>query len=207
MENNSPDLIQERMQETRNSLTDKVAMLEDHVMGTVQTATDAVQSTVEAVKDTMQGVKSSVEETVSTVASTVRDTFDISAHVRENPWLALGIAVASGFAAGRVIFPGNKKLGERMRVKFEEPPPPMTPVAGQYRPARERTPSWFDRLMDRAGDELVALGESAMQKAMAALKQSVDEGVPRLISEVEHRITGHNGHGNGLHGKEAEMRN
>ena len=46
MENNeSPELIEQRMQETRNSLTEKVAMLEDHVVGTVQTATSAVKDT------------------------------------------------------------------------------------------------------------------------------------------------------------------
>ena len=97
MENDtSPDVIQKRMQRTRNSLTDKVAQLEEHVMGTVQTATDAVQSTVEAVKGTVQDVRSTVEETVSNVSDTVRSTFDLSSHVRENPWLSMGVATHIG---------------------------------------------------------------------------------------------------------------
>jgi len=190
----SPELIQERMQRTRDSLTDKVAQLEEQVIGTVQTATDAMQSTVDTVKDTVDDVRSSVAETVSTVKETVRQTFDVSSHVRERPWLMLGAAVATGFVTSRVVFGHRAKSetrsGEReaesTRSRFVSEPSNFNPPAA---PA-SKAPSWYDRLMTRVGDELYNLGETAMNQAIEALRTSTNEGVPRLISEVEHLITG-----------------
>ena len=200
MENNdSPELIQERMLQTRNALTDKVVKLEEQVLGTMQTATDAVQSTVETVKDTVDNVRLTMEDTMSSVKETVRQTFDISGHVQERPWLMLGAAVATGFAMGRFAFgrsgPSHKPVEAAAPPLFREPPPAPQPVA-----ATPREPSWLDKLMTRAGNELYKLGEQAMEQAMDSLKHTVHEGVPKLMSEVEDRIVGavHSPrHGNG----------
>lgn len=187
MENDSPEVIQERMQRTRNSLTDKVAQLEEQVMGTVQTATDAVQSTVDAVKETVDEVRSSVQDSVMTVTDTVKKTFDVSTHVRDNPWAAVGISIAAGFLTGRFVF-GRTERGTEHGApvsRFAGPSLPSTPVASP-----PSDPSWLDRLVSRAGDELFNLGEQALNQTIDALRQTVDQGVPRLISEVEHRLTG-----------------
>jgi len=191
---NSPEVIREQMQQTRNSLTEKVEKLEEQVIGTMQTATDAVQNTVDTVKDTVDNVRSSVEETVCTVKETVRETFDISSHVRERPWVAVGAAVATGFVVGHFVF-GRSGRREEAPRRFTEPPPSPARFTSD---AASQEPSWFSKLMNKAGDELYRLGESAMNQAIASLRTTVSEGVPRLISEVEERITGEShGHGNG----------
>ena len=46
----TPEQIQAEMNQTRESLTDKVAALENQVVGTVQTAADTLTGTVASVK-------------------------------------------------------------------------------------------------------------------------------------------------------------
>jgi len=181
MENNdSPELIEKRMQETRNSLTEKVSILENQVMDTVQTATSAVQTTVDTVKDTVENVKATVEETVCSVKDTVRQTFDFSGHVREQPWAMVGGAVAAGWLAGYFIGRGKERRSETEYRPFTAAPEPVR---------QERSePSWFDKLVARAGDELRKLGESALDQATQSLHQAVNQSVPRLMHEVEDRL-------------------
>ncbi len=45
MDRESPDVIAQEMEETRSSLTGKVAALETHVVDTLQNATEAVSTT------------------------------------------------------------------------------------------------------------------------------------------------------------------
>src|SRR5438270_4131823 len=110
------------MHETRQSLADKVAALENQVVGTVQSAASAVQDTVESVKSAVQDTVCSVKETVGDVKDTVQDSvssvsegvmsaFDIRRHVDENPWLMLGGAAAAGFVTGLLVFREEKGMG------------------------------------------------------------------------------------------------
>jgi len=187
--NASPDVIQQQMMETRTSLSEKVTQLEEQVMGTVQSATDAMQTTVEKVKDSVKDVTSSVEESVTSMRDTVRQTFDISSHVRERPWLALGAAVVTGFVTGRLLSGDSPTEDEAPRSRFAamETPPARAAFA---EPAK---PGWIDKILERANEELSSLGDSVMTQLIAALRTGVEDGVPKLIGEVEHRITG-NGH-------------
>src|SRR2546421_7432883 len=103
------------MHQTRQSLADKVAALENQVVGTVQSATCAVQETVEsvtsAVQDTVCTVKETVEGSVSSVSEGVMHAFDIRHHVDQNPWLMVGGAAAAGFVTGLLVFRENKGVG------------------------------------------------------------------------------------------------
>jgi hypothetical protein len=54
MDRESTELIKQDMNETRQSLTDKVAALEQHVVGTLHDATSAVQETVCTVKTALK---------------------------------------------------------------------------------------------------------------------------------------------------------
>src|SRR5262245_65948816 len=74
MDRESPELIEREMEETRESLTEKVALLEDKVVGQIHAATDTVHGTVESVQDTVQTVKAAVQDTVQCVAGTVKNS-------------------------------------------------------------------------------------------------------------------------------------
>jgi len=186
--NESPELIEQRMRETRNALTEKVAMLEEQVVDTVHSATSAVQNTVETVKDTVDNVRTAMQETVCTVKDTVRQTFDVSSHVREHPWGMVGGAAAAGFLTGLFAFGRREESSSASGYRSYASAPPQS-HAESYRstPSTSSGPSWIDRLMERAGDELYKLGESALNQALTALQQSVHQNVPRLIEDVQNR--------------------
>src|SRR4051812_19318592 len=115
MDRESPELIEREMEQTRESLTEKVALLENKVVGQIQQATDTVQGTMDSVQDTVQSVKSAVAGTVQNVTDTVKDsvrsladglkeTFDVRRQVQENPLAMVGGATVAGLVTGLLVF-------------------------------------------------------------------------------------------------------
>ena len=118
---NETEVIRERMEETRNDLSDKLEQLEKQVVGTVQDATsavsdavqsardvvdsvkDSVEGTVESVKGAVEGTVDSVNQTVQDTVQSVKDTFDLPRQMDRHPWLMVGGAVAVGFVAGKLL--------------------------------------------------------------------------------------------------------
>jgi ElaB/YqjD/DUF883 family membrane-anchored ribosome-binding protein len=110
------EMIREEMERKRASLADKLGALESQVLGTVQSATDAVgdaKEVVTSIKDTVSETAEAVKETVSDTVQSVAQAFNVSRHVQNHPWAALGCAVATGFAGGLL-------LGGRSREEEEE---------------------------------------------------------------------------------------
>jgi ElaB/YqjD/DUF883 family membrane-anchored ribosome-binding protein len=95
------ELIRQKMEHTRESLTDKLETLEDKLLSSVHQATSAVTETV-----------ASVKETVSESVESVKDAVDIPAHVDRHPWLALGGSVLCGYMLGN-MFGGAKESRQR----------------------------------------------------------------------------------------------
>jgi ElaB/YqjD/DUF883 family membrane-anchored ribosome-binding protein len=114
---NETEVIREKMEATRNDLSDKLEKLEKQVVGTVQEATSTVadavhgaKEVVDTVKDTVEGAVEGVKDTMDAVKGTVagaaegvRDAFDLPAHMDRHPWLMMGGAVAVGFVAGKLL--------------------------------------------------------------------------------------------------------
>src|SRR5471030_2620453 len=93
------ELIEQRMQQTRASLTEKLETLEQKVVGTVEEAATVASDTVASIKDTVNAVNSSVKDGVETV----KDWCDVKAHVQQHPWLVVGGCVASGYCLGVLL--------------------------------------------------------------------------------------------------------
>jgi len=113
-----PEVIEREMEQTRESLVEKVAALEQQVVGTLQTATSTVKDTVDSVKDTVssvreavtgtvESVKDKVEHSVETVSDTMKDAFDFRTHIRNSPWACIGAATFAGFGVGLLL--GNNR--------------------------------------------------------------------------------------------------
>ena len=174
MEDESPELIEQRMQDTRQSLTDKVSALEEQVVGTIQSATTAVNETVE-------NVKTAVSDTVNTVTDTVKQSLDVTAQVRENPIVAVGSALAVGFVAGLMLFRSRTSAAASS---------PSAPAAPAYQPARAAeptrplAPSIWDAVLTRVGQELFKVGERAVESASASIQQTVNDQIPKLIENL-----------------------
>src|SRR4051812_40494156 len=98
------------MADTRESITEKVSLLENQVLGTVHAVTDTVGAVKEAITAAPAAVSDTVKQTVQAVRDTVKDTvdsvkrtvgsFSVTECVRKNPWAAVGTTGAAGFLAG-----------------------------------------------------------------------------------------------------------
>lgn len=199
MADESPELIEKEMEQTRQSLTEKVAALENTVVGTIQTAASTVQETVQTVKDAMQDTVSSVKETVTdsveSVSEGIKQTFDLTTHVREHPWLMVGGAAVAGFVTGllafrpKSIYAEGLASGHAHRVQPTSHSP-YTGTQASYAAAPERSeprkPGWVDDLWEMFGREAKKIGEQALTALAATAKQSIEQGVPKLFDNLTH---------------------
>jgi len=202
MDSESPQVIEQQMEETRQSLTEKVAAVENQVVGTLQTGTQAVQDTVATVKsvveETVSSVRESVQESVAAVKDTVQDsvtavtdnvkeTFDVTQHVQNHPYAMLGGAMVAGLVTGLVVF----KMTER-RTAAPAPlayPPDFDAPQGSYpvmQPAKQHSgPGILDEMLAMAGIEAKELAREAVNQASQAVRQHV---LPSLMQWVTQSI-------------------
>jgi ElaB/YqjD/DUF883 family membrane-anchored ribosome-binding protein len=176
----SPEVIEKEMQTTRESLTEKVSLLEQQVVGTLQTSTTAVQDTVQSV----QSVTGTVKDSVSSLTDGLRDALDVRRHVRENPWACVGGAAALGFVTGMLVFRRESSMASAMSSAAYTPATGYQPAA----PAPTR-PSWLGELFEMAGQEVKKIAQEALTRGTAQLKASVQEQVPKLIETAVSRVT------------------
>jgi ElaB/YqjD/DUF883 family membrane-anchored ribosome-binding protein len=187
MDRESPELIEREMEQTRESLTEKVSLLEEKVVGQIHAATDTVQDTVESVQETVHSVKSAVVDTVESVSHTIKDTvqsmasslregLDVTGQVERYPWGMVGGAATAGFVTGLVIFRSRRPNASRL--------PTYTPVAAAAPPAVSHRPKWLDDLLAAAMGEVKKIAEQAIATASASLKQTVQSGIPKLIDGI-----------------------
>jgi len=92
------ELIRQQMTEKRAELAEKLETLEHKVAGVLGGAQESVTETVETVKE-------NVQETVAEV----KHALDLTAYVREHPWLAIGGAVLVGYLTHEFIARGGLK--------------------------------------------------------------------------------------------------
>lgn len=186
MDREQPEVIERQMEETRESLTEKVSLLEQRVVGQIQSATDAVQDTVQCVKsavqETVQSVTGTVTHSVQSLTDGVKEVLDVRKHTRENPWAMVGGATAAGFVTGLLLFrrePLGRSLPASAPMPFTSEPAPH-PAA----PAASRRPAWLNDLFETAGQHVRKLAEEVLATATASLRQSVQTGIPKLIDRA-----------------------
>ena len=171
----TPEQIQQEMSQTREALTEKVAALENQVVGTVQTAADTLTGTVESVKSLITtapgAVGDSVKQAAAAVSETMKKTFDISGHVREHPWASVGISALCGCMTGWLI----SSIGKAASA------PAASLAATPRESAAPREPGVFDELLSMVGRKLREAAEGVIDSASAALNKNVREGVPKLV--------------------------
>ncbi len=208
----SPDLIEREMEQTRESLTQKVAALENQVLGTIQTATNTLTDTVQTVKETVStapaAVRETVQETVAAVKDSVAETFtqvrdsvasfNMSECVRDRPFAALGTSVAAGFVTGLCLFGGRRPIMARGTLApagnghaGAVPKSVFSPAATSHveSPHADSPPGLFAGLVGMVGGELQQLARQALSTAVASLKESVNHRVPGLVDGAVQNVT------------------
>jgi len=196
MPDESTDVIEQQMQETRDSLTQKVTALEDSVVGNLQSASETVHNIIDSVKTV-------VPDALADVKDQMKSTLDVSKHTREKPWGMVGGAVAVGFITGLILFRKREQKAPRPLTSFV---PPVDAPSTPSKPAK--LPAWLeqivDRLTDKVGDEVRKLGDVALASASSALQQTVEQAIPKLLGnamgETDTANTmPHGAHRNGYH--------
>lgn len=218
----TPDQIEREMTQTRESITEKVAMLETQVMGNINSLTGTVESVKEAVTETVQSVKEAVvgapsavsdtvKQTLTSVGDTVKDTFgsfSVSEKVRANPWAALGTSAGVGFVVGLLLPTARSR--PLMARGHDEPASggrvgtAHTAYQG-FAPARDDRPAepgLFGGLWAMVGQEVKQLAKEALDTALASAKQAVQTKVPHAVDTAVQGLTDRvasaaNGLGNG----------
>lgn len=171
MDHETPDVIEAKLADTRQSLTEKVSALEETVVGTVQSATTAVADTVQTVKD-------AVGDTVGVVKENVTNALDISRHVRENPLIALGVAGFAGFLSGTML---RRTVPSAVLAPSTLTPSLVPREATSPRPAAWAVGSTF---LARIEEELLKLSEHTIERISSELHRAVDDGVPRAVDKL-----------------------
>jgi len=195
-------LIQQQMEETRASLSNKLDALETHVAETVQTATDvvqtatdAVQSTKEAVAETVETVKDSVGEIRERVGDTVRSVasfFDINRQAEERPWVVVGGAIGLGCLAGWYLT--SAKQAKKAPAHSPAPAqtfaevPPMLQAAPT--PPQPEKPGWISKEVGRIRGLAIGLAMGAVRDLV---KQSFPNAFAGRVAEEVDKLTPHFG--------------
>jgi len=189
----TPDEIAREMEQTRESITEKVAALENQVVGTVQTAANTLTSTVEAVKSLVnhapEAVTDTVKQAAEAVSETMAKTFDITAHVQKRPLAAVGVSAALGFVAGYLFGGGRQSLGMSRDLAPAYSAPTHSPAVPQAAAATPREPGIVDQLMGMVGSHVRELAQTAINSLSTAVKENIETGVPKLVGEAASHLT------------------
>jgi len=198
MDRKSPELIEQDMHETRQALTDKVAALEQQVVGTIHGATSAVQETVQSVKsaveETVCSVKDRVKESVSTVqesvataSANVKATLDVPEHIRHRPWAAVAGATVVGVIAGYALSRNENKPKIQSAHRTtgtgngQTPRPPVFSAPAQPGTIK---PGFFDEIIERVRNEVKQLSEAAITALSQSLQQNLHQGINQVVQNV-----------------------
>lgn len=205
----SPDQLEQEMTQTRESIAEKVALLESQVMGNIQSLTGTVESVKEAVADTVTSVRQavvdapsavtdSVKQTLASVGDTVKETvssFSLSGCVRTYPLAALATSAAGGFLTGLLL----PKAGARpLMARGHDAPAAGGRVGTAHtayqgfadtRPARAAEPGLFGSLWGMVGGEVRQLAEQALKTAVASLEDAIRHKVPQVVDTTIQGLT------------------
>jgi len=178
----TPEEIEREMLHTRESLTEKVEALEHEVAGTVHAVKSFVTAAPEAVSDT-------VKQAAAAVSESVKETFDITAHVRRHPLAAVGASAMLGCLVSFLVFrDSGRGTSSRMtsamaEASVERPP---APPAARAEPSQ---PGVLDEVFAMLGDRAKELARTALESVSAAVKESIQTQVPRLVNDASARLT------------------
>lgn len=186
----TPEEIQNEMLQTRESLTEKVEALEQQVVGTVEAVKSFVTTAPETVSDT-------VKQAAAAVSESVKETFDITGHIRRHPLVAVGTAALVGCTLSWLLSRKRESdLSHRMSSAAADSPigrPAEAPIAppqpaAAAAPAAPEKPGLFDELFEMLGDKAKQLLREGLETASAALKESIQTQVPRLVNDMSARL-------------------
>ena len=185
MPSESPEVIEQRLRESRRHLSDRVADLGREVTNTVHETTDTVRSTMhslhDGVNDTFATLNGGVNDTIRSVVGTTTDAIDVRPQIRANPLACVGGAFAAGLVAGLLV---TRQAGAHSMGSHQSFAGSPNSFGGTARP-----PSWIDGLLDQVASEVKRVAGEVMTMAGDHAKQSVSTGMPGLMNGLLSRVS------------------
>lgn len=184
----TPEQIGRDMEVTRESIGEKVAALENQVLGTIQTATDTVTDTVQAVKEAVTTAPAAVHQALRDTVDSVKESvssFSASECIRSNPVAALGTVATMGLLAG--YFLGGSR---RHSPQWLAAPREAAPVAAPPISRAPAVPTLLSGMLGNLGDEAMKLGERMFASTVLAIQRSIETRMPQIVEAATNRLTG-----------------
>lgn len=188
-DNLSEEMIQQQMQETRASLTEKLETLEQKVVGTVANATSAVNETVDAIKETVHETVATVQEGVKGSVDGIKDLMDVPAHVDRHPWIVVGGSVAVGYCLGTMLAPSSQAAGSPAAPNQAS----WAPAAPQNRglsPAPAEPSMWATEVAKLKGLALGVLFGTARELLVSSMPAHMGEQLKEVVDSVTRKVGG-----------------
>lgn len=190
-----PEVIRQDMEETRGSLTEKISILEERVVETVQGASEGVKDTIEMVKEAVEESVCKVKETVGDTVDTMKETFSIRTQVERRPWIVMASAAGIGFLAGHWL-----SQPEQASVKQPSSRPKRSGNGAQREPAASfasSQPAGEPGIVDHLGktfeSELTQIKGLAIGTLGGIVRDLVTDIVPDMlrssVTEVMNGVT------------------
>lgn len=199
MDNNTSEgAILQQMQNTRDSLAEKLETLEQKVVGTVENAKATVAETVDAIKETVhdtvasvQGTVESVQEGVKESVDSVKDFMDVPAHVKRHPWTMLGGSVAVGYCLGLLLTKNSSSCAPNATTGASWVPSPQFRPAGVPAPAAPAEPSIWDTEVNKLkGLALGVLFGTARELLVTSLPTQMGQQIKEVVDSVTRKVGG-----------------
>ncbi|HZZ76874.1 MAG TPA: hypothetical protein VFE62_00050 [Gemmataceae bacterium] len=147
------ELIRQKMENTRESITEKLDALEERVVGSVQQASNAVSDTAE----------------------TVKNAFDLRVQVDRHPWLMVGGAVTAGMVAGHLLQPREPPRLDRQQAPMPAPEPSL--VAQPQPPPTPRSA----KIAGMLEPELAKVKELAVGVTLGLVREALTADMPPAL--------------------------
>jgi len=194
-------VIRHEIEETRQSLAEKLETLEGQVKETIGNVTESVEQTVEKVKETVSDTVENVKETVSDTVENVKRTFDLSYQVNRHPWAMAGGSLVAGLALGYLTGGRRGRTGYGGRGRERTPsrgafgsgasPGYQAATAGYQAAAsggadnrrEQEGPGMLSRLLAPFAPEIDKIKGTAVAALMGMLRDSLVRSVPPALTE------------------------
>ena len=176
MLNETPEVIEQQIAATQESLAAKVGDLEQRTLGSVQGTIENVSGTIGAVAGTIGSVQDTVEKigdlaSAESISRVIRDAvaaIPLAETVRRQPWASVGGAVAAGLITGVLVF---RPARSPAKVAAATTPPP-------------REPSFLSGLFDRLAEQFGSQLEQTTKKALDTVGEKAVQHLSGLIPNV-----------------------
>jgi ElaB/YqjD/DUF883 family membrane-anchored ribosome-binding protein len=195
----SEERIQQEMEQTRASLTEKLETLEQKIVGTVENTTTAVNETVVAIKETVQETVATVQDGVKGSVETVKDAFDIPSQVQKNPWTMVGGSVALGFCLGSLFLRATRPptvvqsiapvVSNPGNVNYRTQAPVPAPTAATVQ--QPEKPGMFEEEVNKIkGLALGVLFGTARELIVSNVPPQLGEQIKDVVDNVTRKVGG-----------------